>query len=142
MPITSDDGLRELLDAETVAVIGCSSTPGKDAHDIPAYLQGHGYRIVPVNPNADEILGERAYESLAAVEADVDVVDVFRPSEEVPGIVDAVIERKESRGDVWGLWLQLGIEHDEAAARAEGAGLRVVQDHCMKVEHGRLASDD
>jgi hypothetical protein len=138
MPVTDDEGLRRLLDAETIAVVGCSSTRGKAAHEIPAYLQRHGYRVIPVNPFADEILGERAYDSLADVEADVDVVDVFRPSEEVAGIVDEVIARRETRGDVWGVWLQLGIRDDEAAARAEEAGLEITQDRCMKVEHGRL----
>jgi len=127
-----------LLELETVAVIGCSTTEGKAAHDVPAYLQRHGYDVVPVNPFADEILGVEAADSLAEVEADLDLVDVFRPSEEVPGIVDEVLERKESRGDVSALWLQLGISDDEAAARAEEAGLEVVQDKCIKVEHGRL----
>lgn len=127
-----------MLELETVAVIGCSTTEGKAAHDVPAYLQRHGYDVVPVNPFADEILGVEAADSLAEVEADLDLVDVFRPSEEVPGIVDEVLERKESRGDVSALWLQLGISDDEAAARAEEAGLEVVQDKCIKVEHGRL----
>ncbi|WP_101297630.1 CoA-binding protein [Halegenticoccus soli] len=138
MPVTTDDGLRELLELDTVAVVGCSSTPGKAAHEIPAYLQRHGYDVIPVNPYADEILGREAYDSLADVEEEIDLVDVFRPSEEVPGVVDQVIERKEERGDVRAIWLQLGIEHDGAAARAEEAGLRIVQDRCMKVEHGRL----
>ncbi|SDM73585.1 hypothetical protein SAMN04487949_2442 [Halogranum gelatinilyticum] len=138
MPITDDDGLRELLDLQTIAVVGCSTTPGKAAHEIPAYLQRHGYDVIPVNPFADEILGEHAYDSLADIEEDVDLVNVFRPSEEVPDIVDDVLARHEDRGDVQAVWLQLGIEHDEAAARAEEAGLRVVQDKCMKVEHGML----
>lgn len=138
MPITDDDGLRDLLAADTIAVIGCSTTAGKAAHDVPAYLQRHGYRVIPVNPFADEILGERAYDSLAEVDEEVDLVDVFRPSEEVPEVVDAVIERHEERGDSGAVWLQLGISHDEAAARAEADGLRVVQDRCLKVEHGRL----
>lgn len=138
MPITDDDGLRDLLAADTIAVIGCSTTAGKAAHDVPAYLQRHGYRVIPVNPFADEILGERAYDSLAEVDEEVDLVDVFRPSEEVPEVVDAVIERHEERGDAGAVWLQLGISHDEAAARAEADGLRVVQDRCLKVEHGRL----
>jgi len=138
MPLTTDEEVRSLLELETVAVIGCSTTEGKAAHDVPAYLQRHGYDVVPVNPFADEILGVEAADSLAEVEADLDLVDVFRPSEEVPGIVDEVLERKESRGDVSALWLQLGISDDEAAARAEEAGLEVVQDKCIKVEHGRL----
>ncbi|QCJ48176.1 CoA-binding protein [Haloprofundus sp. MHR1] len=140
MPITDDEGLRRLLEHDTVAVVGCSSTPGKDAHDIPAYLRDHGYDVIPVNPYADEIFGREAYDSLADVEEEVDLVDVFRPSEEVAGIVDDVVARKEERGDVKAVWLQLGITDDEAAARAESAGLEITQDRCMKVEHGRLVA--
>ncbi|WP_336034293.1 CoA-binding protein [Halobacterium yunchengense] len=136
MPVESDDELRELLAYETVAVVGCSTTPGKAAHDIPKYLLEHGYDVVPVNPFADEIFDRRAYDSLSDVEAEVELVDVFRPSEEVPGIVDEAV----ARDDVRAVWLQLGITHDDAAARAEAAGLRVVQDKCMKVEHGRLVA--
>ena len=139
MVVTSDDGLRELLSLDRIAVVGCSGTPGKDAHEIPAYLKRQGYDVYPVNPYADgEILGREASDSLADVDAEIDLVSVFRPSDEVPGIVDETIERKESRGDVRAVWLQLNIAHDEAAARAEAAGLDVVQDRCMKVEHRRL----
>ncbi|MDS0292864.1 CoA-binding protein [Halogeometricum luteum] len=138
--MVSDDDLREMLDADTVAVVGCSTTEGKAAHDIPAYLQRHGYRVIPVNPFADEVLGETAYDSLADVPEDVeiDLVDVFRPSEEAGDIVDAAIERHESVGDVRSVWLQLGITDDEAGERAREAGLAFVQDKCMKVEHSRL----
>lgn len=137
----SDDELRAVLDAETVAVVGCSTTAGKAAHDIPAYLQRNGYRVVPVNPFADEILGETAYDSLADVpeDADIDIVDVFRPSEEAGGIVDEAIDRHESVGDVESVWLQLGVTDDEAGERAADADLKFVQDKCMKVEHARLA---
>ncbi|GAB6877900.1 CoA-binding protein [Halorubrum gandharaense] len=138
MPVTDDAALRELLDADTIAVVGCSTTPGKAAHDVPAYLQRQGYRVIPVNPFADEVLGEPAYGSLADVEESVDLVDVFRPSEEVPEILDAVRERHASRGDAGDVWLQLGIAHDEVTAAAESDGLRVVQDRCIKVEHRRL----
>ena len=141
MPRTDDEGLRDLLALDPVAVIGCSSTPGKDAHEIPKYLDDHGYEVIPVNPYADEILGRRAYDSLADVEEEVRLVDVFRPSEEVSGIVDEVIERREARGDVEGIWLQLGITDDDALARAEEAGLETTQDKCVKVEHRRLLRD-
>ncbi|MFD1645150.1 CoA-binding protein [Haloarchaeobius litoreus] len=134
MPIQTDAELEQLFDLDTIAVVGCSTTPGKAAHDVPKYMQARGYEIVPVNPFADEILGERAYDSLDEVDREVDIVDVFRPSEEVPGIVDDVLERD----DVEALWLQLGIADDEAAARAEKAGLLVVQNKCIKVEHSRL----
>ncbi|WP_227354380.1 CoA-binding protein [Haladaptatus salinisoli] len=134
MPLERDDELRDVLELDTVAVVGCSSTPGKDAHEIPKYLREHGYDVIPVNPFADEIFGREAYDSLGDVDEDVDIVDVFRPSEEVPEIVDAVLDRD----DVDAVWLQLGIRDDEAAGRAEAAGKRVVQDRCMKVEHQRL----
>ncbi|WP_435126011.1 CoA-binding protein [Halobaculum sp. D14] len=138
MPVTDDDGLRELLSMDPVAVVGCSTTPGKAAHDIPRYLQDHGYTVIPVNPYADEVLGRPAADTLADVDEDVELVDVFRPSEEVAGIVDDVLARREGRGDVRGVWLQRGITDDDALARAEDAGLVTTQDRCMKVEHRRL----
>ena len=138
MPVTDDDRLRQLLDVDTIAVIGCSTTPGKAAHDVPAYLQRQGYRIVPVNPFADEVLGQPAYGELSAVPDEIALVDVFRPSEEVPAIVEAVRERHAERGDADVLWLQLGIRNDDAVADAEADGIDVVQDRCLKVEHRRL----
>jgi uncharacterized protein len=134
MPVESDAELRELLGLCTVAVVGCSATPGKDAHENPSYLLDHGYEVVPVNPNREEVLGREAYDSLSEVEEEIDVVNVFRPSEEVAGIVDQVLERE----DVRVLWLQLGISDADAAARAEDAGIHVVSDRCMKIEHQRL----
>ena len=134
MPIENDDELREILTLDTIAVVGCSSTPGKAAHDIPKYHIDHGYNVIPVNPFADEIFGREAYDSLADVGEEIDIVDVFRPSEEVPDIVDSVLDRT----DAGVVWLQLGIRDDEASARAEQAGKRVVQDKCIKVEHQRL----
>lgn len=134
VPIDSDAGLREVLGLQTVAVVGCSRHPGKDAHDIPEYLVENGYTVIPVNPNADEVFGRTVYDSLEEVEEAVDIVDVFRPSDEVADIVDAAIDRD----DVKVLWTQFGIVDDEAAQRAETAGLQVVMDRCMKVEHQRL----
>ena len=121
-------------------MVGCSTTPGKAAHGIPAYLQRNGYRVVPVNPFADEVLEETAYDSLAEVpdSIDIDVVDVFRPSEEAGGIVDAAIERADRVGDVSAVWLQLDITDSEAGERAADAGVDFVQDRCLKVEHRRL----
>ncbi|WP_266076692.1 CoA-binding protein [Haladaptatus caseinilyticus] len=134
MPVENDDELREILEHDTVAVVGCSSTPGKDAHEIPKYLREHGYEVIPINPFADEIFGRKTYDSLSDVEEDIDIVDIFRPSEEVDEIVDNAIERD----DVAVVWTQLGIRDEDAAKRAEDAGKRVVHDHCMKVEHQRL----
>ena len=136
MPVESDAELAEILEYDHVAVVGCSSTPGKAAHDVPQYLLDHGYDVIPVNPYADEIFGREAYDSLSDVDEQVDVVDVFRPSEEVAGVVDEAV----ARDDVQVVWTQLGIRDDDAARRAEDAGLRVVQDKCIKVEHGRLTA--
>jgi predicted CoA-binding protein len=134
MPVESDAELREILGMTSVAVVGCSTTPGKDAHEIPKYLLDRGYEVIPVNPTADEIFGRKAYDSLAEVEEGVEIVDVFRPSDEVAGVVEEALGRE----DVAVIWTQLGIADDEAAERAEDAGKRVVQDRCIKVEHQRL----
>jgi predicted CoA-binding protein len=134
MPVESDEELREILNCETIAVVGCSATAGKDAHEIPRYMQERGYEIVPVNPYADEVLGRPAYDSLTEVDGEIDLVDVFRPADEAPGIVDEVLDRDDGGA----VWLQLGIRHDEAGERVEASGRKFVQDRCLKVEHGRL----
>ena len=138
MHTETDAEFRDLLTLETIAVVGCSATPGKEAHDVPKYLLEHGYNIIPVNPVADEVFGLEAYDSLADVPDGIDMVNVFRPSEEVLDIVDDVLERHETRGDVEALWLQLGIRDDDAVERAVDAGIHVVQSRCLKVEHQRL----
>ena len=134
MPIEDADDLRRILGYDRVAVVGASTSYEKAAHIVPAYLQRHGYELRPVNPTATEIFGERAYDSLSDVAEPIDVVEIFRPSEEVPGIVEEALDR----GDVKAIWMQPGIRNDEAARTAEAAGVDVVQDRCMKVEHGRL----
>jgi predicted CoA-binding protein len=136
MPTSDDDTLQTILDYDTIAVVGCSSTAGKDAHEIPKYLQAHGYTVIPVNPYADEILDREAYDSLGDIDREVDVVDVFRPSEEVAGIVEEVYDRNDIRA----VWLQLGIRDDETGQRVEDSGRQFVQDRCIKVEHQRLSA--
>lgn len=136
MTTESDDTIRSVLDYRRVAVVGCSQTPGKAAHDVPAFLDRHGYDIVPVNPFADVVLDTEAADSLSDVDSRVEVVCVFRPSDEVAGIVDEAL----GRDDIEAIWTQLGIRDDAAANRAEAAGLTVIQDRCMKVEHGRLSA--
>lgn len=138
MPIETDAVVRELLGFQRIAVVGCSRDPAKAAHSVPAYMRERGYEVVPVNPYAEEILGRKAYDSILDVEEDVELVNVFRPSSEAGTVIDDVIERAETRGDVKAVWLQLGIYDDEAAERAEAAVLQVVQDRCIKVEHQRL----
>jgi uncharacterized protein len=132
-----DDDVRELLTAtETWAVVGCSPDPGRDSHRIAALLQGRGKRVVPITPRAEEILGERCYASLAEVPDDVriDVVDVFRRSDQAGAHVDEAI----ARDGVGGVWLQLGVIDEAAAQRARAAGLRVVMDRCPAIEWPRL----
>jgi predicted CoA-binding protein len=134
MTAETDAELREALGYTNIAVVGASTTPTKDAHNIPRYMQRHGYTIIPVNPNAEEVLGEKAYDTLSEVQERIDMVNVFRPSAEVAGIVDAAIERE----DVKVIWTQLGIRDDDAAERAERAGKMVIQNKCLKVEYARL----
>lgn len=131
---TEDEAIREVLETyETVAVVGCSRDPAKDAHTVPRFLQEHGYRIVPVNPFADEILGETAYSSLKDIPFSIDIVDVFRPSDQVGPVVEDALET-----DAKVVWMQLGIRNEEAARRAREAGLQVFQDRCMRIEVNRL----
>ncbi|QLD88381.1 CoA-binding protein [Natronomonas salina] len=134
MPVESDDELREVLEADPIAVVGCSATPAKEAHQIPKYMRKRGYEIIPVNPYADEIFGEEPYDSLAEVDEEIEMVDVFRPSDEVAGIVDEVLERD----DVDVVWTQLGIRDREASERVEESGRQYVEDRCLKVEYQRL----
>lgn len=117
---------REVLErAGTVAVVGCSTNPSKAAHRIPRDLQAAGYRVIPVHPSADEILGERVYRSLTELSEPVDLVDVFRPAVEAPGIARQAVQIGAKA-----LWLQLGIRSPEARAIATEAGLEYVEDRC------------
>lgn len=125
---------REILErSATIAVVGIARTTDKPSGGVPADLQRRGFRIVPVNPKADEILGERAYASLADVDEPVDVVEVFRPAEEAPEIARQAVAIGART-----LWLQLGIVSDEARRIAEEGGLDFVQDRCMGAEARRL----
>ena len=126
--------IEEILkQSRTVAVVGLSPRPDRDSNEVARYLQENGYRVIPVNPNAQEILGERCYPSLAAVPGQVDIVDIFRRSEDVPPIVEESI--KIGAGVVW---MQLNIVHEKAAQEARAHGLDVVMDRCTKVEHEAL----
>ena len=129
--------IEQALTATTIAVIGCSTSPGKPAHDVPAYLIKYGYDIIPINPFAKQIFDTTAYDSLSAVPDDytIDVINVFRPSEEVANIVESVIERHTQVGDSEIIWLQRGIRDNAAASKASKTGIDVVQDRCLKVAH-------
>ena len=135
MPIlNSDAGIRRLLaGAKTVAVVGLSADPSRDSHRIGAFLQRAGYRVVPVNPLIPSVLGERSWPDLDHLPERVDIVDIFRRPEHVPELVEAAI-----RIAAGAVWMQLGVGHEGAARRASEAGLDVVVERCILVEHRRL----
>jgi predicted CoA-binding protein len=124
-----------MSEAKTIAVVGFSSQPTKAGYYVPAYLQQQGYRIIPVNPNLSEGLGETAVPTLTAIAEPVDLVLIFQRSENVPPFVDEAIEIGAKA-----VWMQLGIANETAAAKARAAGLDVVQDACLLVEHRRWAA--
>ena len=124
---------RILTSYRTITVVGASTVPAKAAHSVPAYMQRHGWRIIPVNPHAGELLGEPVYRTLADVPEQVGLVDVFRPPWQAPEIA-----RQAVAAGATALWLQLGIASAEARAIAEGAGLLYVEDRCLIIEQRRL----
>jgi uncharacterized protein len=129
---SSDVVAQILRGAKTIAVVGLSSNPMRASHGVAEYLKAAGYRIIPVNPNETEVLGEKAYARLEDVPEPVDIVDVFRRAEEVGAVAESAI-----RIGAKVLWMQLGIENAEAAERARTAGMVVVEDSCLMVEHKR-----
>ena len=120
-------------EAKTVAVVGLSDNPEKPSHEVGSYLKKQGYRVIPVNPSEEEVLGERAYETVDQISEQVDVVDVFVPAEKTPQIADDAV-----RAGAKVLWLQLGIKSPEARQIAQEGGLAYVEDRCMKQTHQRL----
>jgi predicted CoA-binding protein len=130
----SDAELKQLMsNASTIAVVGASSNPEKSSYGIMRKLQSVGYHVIPVNPRETEVLGERAYPSLSDIPVPVDIVDVFRRSEDTPSIADEAVKIGAKV-----LWLQSGIENEDAAKRAESGGLTVVMDSCLGTMHAVL----
>ncbi len=131
---STDDTVERILTTyDTITVVGASTVPAKAAHYVPAHMQRHGWRIIPVNPHADAILGEPVYRTLRDVPEQVGLVDVFRPSQQT-----ADIARQAVAAGATALWLQLGIASREARAIAEEAGLLYVEDRCLFIEQRRL----
>ncbi|HLV87406.1 MAG TPA: CoA-binding protein [Candidatus Sulfotelmatobacter sp.] len=129
--LTQSDPIGELLNrSKTIAVVGLSRNPLRPSHGVTAYMQSHGYRIIPVNPNIEECLGEKAYPSLLDVPGQIDIVNIFRRPEFVEEIVDQAIQRK-----VPAIWMQEDIVHEKAAEKARRAGIFVVMDSCILKEH-------
>ena len=130
----TDDDLKCILQsAHVIAIVGLSNNPGKPSFDVARYLIRNGYRVIPVNPGLSEFFSEKAYPDLVSIPEKIDLVDVFRPAEAVPPIVEQAIQIGAKA-----VWLQEGIVHESAAATARAAGLDVVMDHCIKKTHRKL----
>jgi len=139
----SDSVVKDVLSRyRNVAVVGLSRDPSKDSYVVAKYLKSVGYKIIPVNPLADEILDEKCYPSLLdlpdELKATIEIVNIFRPSHEVDEIINQVIEIRRKFGRPYVVWMQLGIRNDEAAEKARRNGLIVIQDKCIKIEHSKL----
>src|SRR5216684_3412264 len=131
------DAILELLkNYKTIAVVGLSSNPMRPSYDVTEYMQAAGYRIIPVNPNERKVLGEKSYARLEEVPEKIEIVNVFRRAEEVPAVVESAI-----RVGAKVVWMQQGIENEEAAEKARAAGLVVVEDACILVEHRRRVGE-
>lgn len=136
MPLTRDEDIAALLrDARTIAMVGASDSPDRASFGVMKFLQGQGYRVIPVNPRitGEHVHGEYVWRELSQIGEPIDIVDIFRKSEEVGPIVDQAIETGAKA-----VWMQLGVEDAAAAARAEAAGLKVVMNRCPKIEFARL----
>jgi len=129
----SDDEIKEIFSLKNVAVVGMSKNPDKAAHYVPKYLSEQGYNIIPINPIRNEILNKKSYQSVSEVDQPIDIVDVFRPSDQVLPVVEEAIKVKPKV-----IWLQQGIHNEEAEELARKEGIKVVFNRCMLAEHQRL----
>jgi hypothetical protein len=134
-----DSVVEKILGMKTVAVVGLSKDPSKPSHDVAKYLLEHGYRVIPVNPTVKEVLGQTSYPSLLdlpdPLRREIEVVDIFRRTEDVPTIVHEAVQLHSALGRPRAIWMQLGIVNEQAARKAQAAGMDVVMDRCMKIEH-------
>ena len=129
----SDEQIRDILSLKKVVVIGMSKNPSKAAHFVPKYLSDNGYDITPVNPTTDEILGKKCYNSVSEIDEEIEIVDIFRPSDQVLPFVQEAIKKKPKV-----IWLQEGIHNSEAEELAKKEGIKVIFNRCMLAEHQRL----
>lgn len=128
--------IKDILEKyKIVAVVGLSDKPERDSYQVAEYLKSHGYTIIPVNPTKTEILGEKSYPDLSSIPGPVDIVDIFRKVDAIPGIVDEAIKIKAKV-----VWMQLGLAHNKSAQKARDAGIAAVQSKCIKVEHAKLTA--
>lgn len=133
----SDDEIRKFYALKNIAVVGMSKNEDKAAHYVPKYLIDHGYNVIPVNPAATEILGRKSYTKVSSVQDKIDIVDIFRPSEDVLGVVEEALKKE----GIMVLWMQKGIYSEKAEKMAKERNISVVYNRCMMAEHQRLFSD-
>ena len=138
------NNIKQILNKyRTIAVVGLSRDPNKDSYMVSSYLKTNGYTIIPVNPFADQVLGEKSYPSLfhipLEIQKRIEIVDIFRPAKVVPIIIEEAIKLKRKHGRPHVIWMQLNIIHDEAAQKARNSGLQVVINKCMMIEHLKIS---
>jgi len=139
----SQEEIKKLLsECKTIAVVGLSREPEKESYVVSEYMKKHGFRIIPVNPFADEVLGEKSYKTLLDIptklQKTIDIVDVFRKTEDVPPVVEQAVKLKKKHGKPCIFWMQLEIVNEQAAETAKKAGMTVIMDKCLMIEHKRL----
>jgi predicted CoA-binding protein len=135
----SDSQIKKFYRLKNIAVVGVSKNEEKPSHQVPKYLIEHGYNIIPVNPTVSEVLGRKCYPSVAAINERIDVVDVFRRSEDIPAVIDDVLKKKDG---IKVFWMQLGIYNEDAERKAKENSIDVVYNRCMMTEHVRLFDDE
>jgi len=133
----SDDQIKKFYTLKNIAIVGMSKNQDKAAHYVPKYLIDHGYNVIPVNPTATEILGRKSYTSVSDINEEIDIVDIFRPSEDVQGIVEDALKKDGIKV----IWMQKGIHSKEAEKIAKERNISVIFNRCMMAEHERLFSD-
>jgi uncharacterized protein len=134
----SDSQIKEFYQLKNIAVVGVSKNEEKPSHQVPKYLIEYGYNVIPVNPTLSEVLGRKAYSSIAAVQERIDIVDVFRKSEDIPAVVDDALKKDGIKV----IWMQIGIYNEDAEKKAKHNGIDVVYNRCMMEEHKRLFDDE
>src|ERR671929_480068 len=134
----SDPQIKEFYQLKNIAVVGVSKNEEKPSHQVPKYLVEHGYNVIPVNPTLSEVLGRKAYPTIADIPEKVDIVDVFRKSEDIPAVINDALKKKDV---IKVFWMQLGIYNEDAEKKAKENGIDVVYNRCMLVEHERLFDD-
>ena len=135
----SDSQIEEIYQLKNIAVVGVSKNEEKPSHQVPKYLVEHGYNVIPVNPTVTEVLGRKCYPSVAAINERIDVVDVFRKSEDIPAVIDDVLKKKDG---IKVFWMQLGIYNEDAERKAKENRIDVVYNRCMMEEHKRLFDEE